>query len=125
MNGKLFVRLMGVATCVVAFAASDEAEAGRRHRRHSCDPCCQPVCCEPVRCEPVCCEPVRYEPVCCEPVRCEPVCVTSCAPSCCAPVCETVTWYDSCGRLVSRRGACCETIVSSRIVAPATSCCAL
>ena len=107
MNGKLFVRLMGVAACVAAFASSDEAEAGRWHRRH----CCPPVCCEPVCCEPVCCEPVRYEPV----------CVTSCAPSCC----ELVATYDSCGRLVYRRAACVETIVSTQIVVPAASCCSI
>jgi hypothetical protein len=83
MNRKFFVWLMGLTTCAVTFAMSNEAEAGRRHRRHAC--------------EPVCCEPVR-----CEPVRCEPVCVTSCAPSCCAPACETVAWYDNCGRLVYR-----------------------
>lgn len=105
MNGKFFVRLMGVAACAMAFATSSEAEAGRWHRRHCCDPCCTPVCCEPV----------CYEPV----------CVTSCAPSCCAPACETVAVYDSCGRLVYRRAACCETIVSSQIVVPAASCCSI
>ena len=103
MNRKFFVWLMGLTTCAVTFAMSNEAEAGRRHRRHACEPVCyEPVCCEPVCCEPVCCEPVRCEPVRCEPVRCEPVCVTSCAPSCCAPACETVAWYDNCGRLVYR-----------------------
>ena len=81
MNGKFFVRLLGVAACVGAFATSNEAEAGRWHRRH--------------RCEPVCCE----------------------------PVCELVASYDNCGRIVYRRPACCETIVSSRIVVPATRCC--
>ena len=86
MNGKFFVRLLGVAACVGAFATSNEAEAGRWHRRH--------------RCEPVCCEPV-----------------------CCEPVCELVASYDNCGRIVYRRPACCETIVSSRIVVPATRCC--
>jgi hypothetical protein len=96
MNGKFFVRLLGVAACVGAFATSNEAEAGRWHRRHRCEP----VCCEPVCCEPVCCEPV-----------------------CCEPVCELVASYDSCGRIVYRRPACCETIVSSRIVVPATRCC--
>ena len=111
MNQKFFVRLMGLTACVVTFAMSNEAEAGRRHRRHAC--------------EPVCCEPVCCQPVCCEPVCCEPVCVTSCAPSCCTPAYETVAWYDSCGRLVYRRAACCETIVSSRIVVPAANCCGL
>ncbi len=96
MNGKFFVRLLGVAACVGAFATSNEAEAGRWHRRHRCEP----VCCEPVCCEPVCCEPV-----------------------CCEPVCELVASYDNCGRIVYRRPACCETIVSSRIVVPATRCC--
>jgi hypothetical protein len=115
MNQKFFVRLMGLTACVVTFAMSNEAEAGRWHRRHACNPCCEPVCCEPVCCEPVCCEPVC----------CEPVCVTSCAPSSCAPACETVAWYDSCGRLVYRRAACCETIVSSRIVVPAATCCGI
>ena len=91
MNGKFFVRLLGVAACVGAFATSNEAEAGRWHRRHRCEP----VCCEPVCCEPVCCE----------------------------PVCELVASYDNCGRIVYRRPACCETIVSSRIVVPATRCC--
>ena len=110
MNGKFFVRMMGVAACVAAFATSSEAEAGRWHRRHCCDPCCTPVCCEPV----------RYERVCCEPV-----CVTSCAPSCYAPACETVAVYDSCGRLVYRKAACCETIVSSQIVVPVASCCSI
>ena len=113
MNQKFFVRLMGLTACVVSFAMSNEAEAGRRHRRHACDPCCEPVCCEPVcvtSCAPSCCEPV---------------CVTSCAPSCCAPACETVAWYDSCGRLVYRRAACCETIVASRIVVPAATCCGI
>jgi hypothetical protein len=117
MNGKFFVRLlMGVATCVVVFATSEEAEAGRRHRRHRCEP----VCCEPVCCEPVCCEPV-----CCEPVCCEPVCVTTCTPSCCGAAYETVAYYDSCGRLVHRRVACCETIVSATTIVPATSCCGI
>ena len=106
MNRKFFMRLMGAAACVAAFAASNEAEAGRWHRRHCC--------------EPVCCEPVRYEPVCCEPVR-----VSECVTSCCAPACETVAWYDSCGRLVYRRAACCETVVSTRIVVPATTCCTI
>lgn len=101
MNGKLFARVSGVVACVAAFATSGEAEAGRWHRRHCC------------------------EPVCCEPVCCEPVCVSSCAPSCCTPACETVAYYDSCGRLVYRRAACCETIVSSRIVVPAVSCCSI
>jgi hypothetical protein len=96
MNGKFFVRLLGVAACVGAFATSNEAEAGRWHRRHRSEP----VCCEPVCCEPVCCEPV-----------------------CCEPVCELVASYDNCGRIVYRRPACCETIVSSRIVVPATRCC--
>jgi hypothetical protein len=96
MNGKFFVRLLGVAACVGAFATSNEAEAGRWHRRHRCEP----VCCEPVCCEPVCCEPV-----------------------CCEPVCELVASYDNCGRIVYRRPVCCETIVSSRIVVPATRCC--
>ncbi len=96
MNGKFFARLLGVAACVGAFATSNEAEAGRWHRRHRCEP----VCCEPVCCEPVCCEPV-----------------------CCEPVCDLVASYDSCGRLVYRRPVCCETIVSSRIVVPATKCC--
>ena len=116
MNRKFFVWLMGLTTCAVTFAMSNEAEAGRRHRRHAREP----VCCEPVCYEPVCCEPVRYEPVCCEPV-----CVTSCAPSCCAPACETVAWYDNCGRLVYRRAACCETIVASQIVVPAATCCGI
>jgi hypothetical protein len=106
MNGKFFVRLLGVAACVGAFATSNEAEAGRWHRRHRSEP----VCCEPVCCEPVCCEPVCCEPVCCEPV-------------CCEPVCELVASYDNCGRIVYRRPVCCETIVSSRIVVPATRCC--
>ena len=91
MNGKFFVRLLGVAACVGAFATSNEAEAGRWHRRH------------------------RSEPVCCEPVCCEPVC--------CEPVCELVASYDNCGRIVYRQPVCCETIVSSRIVVPATRCC--
>jgi len=98
MSGKLFLRLMAVATCVAAFATSNEAEAGRRHRRQCC--------------EPVCCTPICYEPVCCAPV-------------CCGSAYETVAWYDSCGRLVCRRVACCETIVSSTIVVPATNCCGL
>ena len=96
MNGKFFVRLLGVAACVGAFATSNEAEAGRWHRRHRSEP----VCCEPVCCEPVCCEPV-----------------------CCEPVCELVASYDNCGRIVYRQPVCCETIVSSRIVVPATRCC--
>jgi len=132
MNGKFFVRLlMGFATCVVVFATSEEAEAGRRHRRHRCEPvccepvCCEPVCCEPVCCEPVCCEPVCCEPVCCEPVCCEPVCVTTCTPSCCGSAYETVAYYDNCGRLVHRRVACCETIVSATMIVPATSCCGI
>ena len=101
MSRKVLLRLVGVATCVAAFAMSNEAEAGRRHRRQ----CCEPVCFEPVCCAPVCCEPV-------------------CQSSCCASACETVAWYDSCGRLVCRR-ACCETIVSSTIVVPATTCCGI
>jgi len=102
MNGKFFVRLlMGFATCVVVFATSEEAEAGRRHRRHRC------------------------EPVCCEPVCCEPVCVTTCTPSCCGSAYETVAYYDNCGRLVHRRVACCETIVSATTIVPATSCCGI
>jgi hypothetical protein len=109
MNGKFFVRLLGVAACVGVFATSNEAEAGRRHRRHHREPvCCEPVCCEPVCCEPVCCEPVY---------------VASCASSCCTPACEMVASYDSCGRIVYRRPVCCETIVASRIVVPAMSCC--
>lgn len=104
MNRKFFVRLMGFAACVVSFAMSNEAEAGRRHRRHACDPCCEPVCCEPVYVTS---------------------CVTSCAPSCCAPPCETVAVYDSCGRLVYRQAACCETIVASTIVVPAATCCGI
>lgn len=108
MNRNFFVRLMGLTACVVTFAMSNEAEAGRWHRRHACEPCCEPVCV--TRCEPVCCEPV---------------CVTSCAPSCCASACETVAVYDSCGRLVYRRPACCETIVASRIVVPAATCCGI
>jgi hypothetical protein len=119
MSGKFFVRVvMGLATCVVAFATSEEAEAARWHRRHRCDPCYP--CCTPVCCEPVCCEPV-----CCEPVCCEPVCVSTSTPSCCGPAYETVACYDSCGRLVQRRVACCETIVSATIIVPATSCCGI
>lgn len=113
MNRKFFVRLMGFTACVVSFAMSNEAEAGRRHRRHACDPCCEPVCCEPVYVTS------------CAPSCCEPVCVTSCAPSCCAPACETVAVYDSCGRLVYRRAVCCETIVASTIVVPAATCCGI
>jgi len=100
MSGKLLVRLLGVAVCVGAFAVSNEAEAGRRHRRHAYDPCCEPVCCEPV-------------------------CVTRCEPACCAPACETVAMYDSCGRLVYRRVACCETLVASPTVISAPSCCGI
>lgn len=101
MNPKFFMRVMAVVACVATFAVSDEAEAGRWHRRRECcDPCVTPVCCEPV-------------------------CATACAPSCCVPAYETVTWVDSCGRLVSRRVACCETIASSTIVVPASSCCGL
>ena len=96
MNRKFFVWLMGLTTCAVTFAMSNEAEAGRRHRRHAREPVC-----------------------------CEPVCVTSCAPSCRAPACETVAWYDNCGRLVYRRAACCETIVASQIVVPAATCCGI
>ena len=110
MNRKFFVRLMGLTACVATFAMSNEAEAGRWHRRHASNPCCEPVCCEPVCCEPVCCEPVY---------------VTSSAPSCCAPAYETVARYDSCGRLVYRRVACCETIVASQIVVPAATCCGI
>ena len=57
----------------------------------------------------------RRQASCCEPVCCEPVC--------CEPVCELVASYDNCGRIVYRRPVCCETIVSSRIVVPATRCC--
>ncbi len=60
MNRKFFVWLMGLTTCAVTFAMSNEAEAGRRHA-------CEPVCCEPVcvtSCAPSCRAPA------CETVAC-------------------------------------------------------
>lgn len=101
MNGKMFVRLVGAVACIGAFVTAGNAEAGRCHRRSCCEPCCYTA--------PVCCEPVS---------------VTSYAPTC-APACEMVASYDCCGRVVWRRAACYETIVSSTIVMPAASCCGI
>jgi hypothetical protein len=107
MNGKIFGRLMAAVVCLVAVATAWDAEAGWRHRRCCYDSCYQPTYCAPV-CAPVC------APTCCE---------SSCASSYCNTC--NVSYYDSCGRLVCRRGGCCETIVSSTIVLPSASCCSI
>lgn len=58
-----------------------------------------------------CCEPCCYvEPACCE-------------TTCCAPACSTVVHYDRCGRAHYHQVACCETVISTTVVAPA--CCGI
>ncbi len=101
MTAKLFARAIGIVACVVAFAATGEAEAGRCHRRGASS-CCPPPCCAPA---PICCETVM-------------------APSCCEPACGTVAHYDSCGRVHYHRVGCCETLVTSTIVVSPAPCCA-